>query len=102
MEIDYNKIDYMGLGDSGAEICKVENFEFVYKDKVRAYIQVLDFGNGKYASQARFHADVNTKWGSMSSCQEFETAEEAINDILKLVIGELISDPHFREETIDF
>ena len=92
----------MGLSKKGAEICKVENFEFAVKDKIRAYIQVLDFGSGKFGCQARFHADVNTKWGSISSGKLFETAEDAINDVLKLVIGELINDPNFREETIDF
>lgn len=97
MRIDYSKIDYMGLADD-AVLCEIKNFEFAVKDKVRAYIQVLEFGDGKYGSQARFHTDVNTRWGSISSCELFATPEEALNDVLKLVISELLNDPAFKEE----
>ncbi len=99
MKIDYDKINYRGFQNKGALVYQVHYFPFMIAGKKQAIIHILDFGDD-YGSQAKLLNTYSNK-GSVSSGKTFKTVENALNDVIKLILDELLEDPEIRDFIIE-
>lgn len=95
MILDFSKINFQGLDTTNKIVMfQVYHFPFYVNYGKQAHIQIMQKEDG-YGSQAKILNNYS-KMGSVSSGKTFATAEEAMNDVIKLVLNEILEDPNIH------